>query len=132
MQTTRIYRMLLFRSPEMTLKKGFVNLSYSAEFDPRHNSGGGAVVVRQTDDVLVRQLMSYLPEMDDEKPKKSAKAKRVKSRVTAPYAVKARTLIYSHLYRMPLTHASLEQDRDYVVISCANQRIIISFDLRPI
>ena len=69
----------------------------SYEFDRRHNA---EVVERPTDNVAVPQLMKSLSLLGDKKKEKFP-----------PYSVKARSLIFAHLSRIPLDPNTLNQDR---------------------
>lgn len=112
LDTTQLYYCFIHKSPHMVLKRVIMIIAGSLEFEKSHNS---EVVERPTDNVEVPQLIrdlqcesSNLNEKNKERP------------LCYGYSIKARALLYAHLYRMKLPPSSLDLDRQYIVKKCPN------------
>jgi len=124
LDTTQLYYYFFHKTPHMMLRRVLMVLAASLEFERGHNS---EVVERATDNAEIPQLMKCLPNLgvnNKEKP------------LCFGYSVKARSLLFAHLSRIPLPKHSLHQDRLYIVkkcpylihemVSCISQLILLA------
>lgn len=106
LDTTQLYYYFFHKTPHMMLRRVLMVLAASLEFERGHNN---EVVERPTDNVEIPQLMKNLPNLginNKEKP------------LCFGYSVKARALLFAHLYRIPLSKHTLHQDRLYIIKKC--------------
>ena len=106
MDTTQLYYYFFHKTPHMMLRRVFMVLAASLEFEKGHNY---EIVERPTDNAEIPQLMKCLPSLgvnNKEKP------------LCFGYSLKSRALIFAHLSRIPLPKHTLHQDRLYVIKKC--------------
>lgn len=109
LDTTQLFYCFIHKSPHMVLKRVIMIIAASLEFEKSHNS---EVVERPTDNVevpaLIRDLQSEcnLNEKNKERP------------LCYHYSIKARALLYAHLYRIHLPPSTLDLDRQFIVRKC--------------
>eukprot|EP00096_Caligus_rogercresseyi_P004655 TRINITY_DN1903_c0_g1_i1.p1 TRINITY_DN1903_c0_g1~~TRINITY_DN1903_c0_g1_i1.p1 ORF type:complete len:794 (-),score=298.87 TRINITY_DN1903_c0_g1_i1:332-2713(-) len=103
LDTSQLYYYFFHKTPQMMLKRILMVLAASLEFERGHNQ---AVVERATDNVEIPQLIKHIPNLginNKEKP------------LCFGYSVKARTLLFAHLSRIPLPRLTLHLDRLFIV-----------------
>ena len=106
LDTTQLYYYFFHKTPHMMLRRVFMVLAASLEFEKGHNY---EIVERPTDNAEIPQLMKCLPSLgvnNKEKP------------LCFGYSLKSRALIFAHLSRIPLPKHTLHQDRLYVIKKC--------------
>lgn len=128
LDTSQMYYYFFHKTPSMALKRVIMILAASLEFEKKYNS---EIIERPTDNTEVPQLirqLSNLGEKNRERP------------LCYLYSIKARALVYAHLYRIPLNPNTLDKDRMYIVkkcpyliqemVNCVSQLIMLAYARR--
>lgn len=103
LDTSQLYLYFINKSPQMMLRRVLMVICASYEFDKSNNS---EIQERPTDDVEIPKLMKQIPNLamnNKERP------------LCFEYSLKARTLMYAHLLRIPLPSMASEQDKKYIL-----------------
>ena len=106
LHTTQMYYYFLNKTPNMQLKRALMIFSASFEFSRDYTTKVRAPAPSDNKDVpqLLRTLAyNNVVENVKERP------------LNHPYSVKARALIYSHLYRLDIPSKLLEDDLEYIL-----------------
>ncbi|XP_072037155.1 translocation protein SEC63 homolog, partial [Amphiura filiformis] len=107
LDTSQLFLHFIYKTPCMNLKRALMILSGAFEFEKSHNS---EVQNRPSDNEelppLVREFSGDIGMKNKQRP------------FCYPYSIKARTLLYAHLARVPLPRETLEQDSLYIVKKC--------------
>ncbi|VDP15244.1 unnamed protein product [Soboliphyme baturini] len=125
MDTTQLYFYMFHKTPLLVVKsicllKEFFVLVFSSscnsgllmilaasfEFCRAHNK---EIIERPSDDVEVPALIKELPNLGENKKERP---------LCYPYSIKARALIYAHLYRMSLPQNTLTKDLNGILRKC--------------
>lgn len=105
--TTQLYYYFINKTSQMMMRKVLAVLAGSFEFDKGHNP---EIVHRSSDNFEVNQLIKEVGKGLIESIKEQP--------LCHPYSVKARALLYAHLYRIPLEVDTLEVDKNYILSKC--------------
>lgn len=117
--TSQLFFYYLNKSPHMMLRRVVMIICASYEYEKSHNS---EIQDRPEYNVDIPKLMKEIPYLatnNRERP------------LCFEYSIKARTLLYAHLLRIPLPSLALEQDKKYILtkipyliqefVQCASQ-----------
>lgn len=105
--TTQLYYYFINKTSQMMMRKVVAVVAGSFEFDKGHNP---EVMVRSSDNFEVNQLIKEVGKQLIESIKEQP--------LSHPYSVKARALLYAHLYRISLPVGTLEMDKNYILSKC--------------
>nr|CDS30537.1 translocation protein SEC63 [Hymenolepis microstoma] len=103
--TIRLYCGSFMYNPFMAVPRIIKLLSSSYEFNSQFNKN---IVCRPSDNIELPPLISQIPMFTIFK----------RAIVGAPYAIKARALIYAHMLRLELPPKSLFLDQQYIIAQC--------------
>lgn len=106
MDTERIYRHFIYKTPSMSLKRILMVLCASCEFDKSYNN---EIQERPSDNIEVPQLFGSLPHLNE---------KNKEPPFCYIYSVKARALLHSHLSRLDLPADTLKPDLELILKKC--------------
>ena len=106
LDTTQLYYYFFHKTPHMMLRRALMVLAASLEFERGHNS---EIIDRPSDNEEIPQLMKSLPNLNINNKEKP---------LCFGYSMKARSLLYAHLSRIPLSPNTLHPDRLYIIKKC--------------
>uniref|UniRef100_A0A5K3FZM8 SEC63 domain-containing protein n=1 Tax=Mesocestoides corti TaxID=53468 RepID=A0A5K3FZM8_MESCO len=103
--TVRLFCGSFMYNPFMAMPRLIKLLSSAYEFNSQFNK---EIICRPSDNVELPPLISQIPMFTIFK----------RAIVGAPYAIKARALIYAHMLRLDLPPKSLSVDKQYIIAQC--------------
>ncbi|XP_017484476.1 PREDICTED: translocation protein SEC63 homolog [Rhagoletis zephyria] len=111
LDTSQLFYFYIHKTQTMNMHRVLKVISGAFEFNKEHN---GEIVERPSDNKDIPKLIKEIPAT----PQVQLMPDQRDPPLCFPYSIKARSLLYAHLHRLPLPQTTLDVDKKYILAKC--------------